>query len=121
MARETGRPCFIEGVTYRLGDHTTADDARRYRDEEEVELWRQRDPITRIRDYMKSRGLWDDSKEAALAEKVEEETSAIVKRAEGIEAPDTSDFFTSMFAEVRRTSSIGEDPSQIESPETANG
>ena len=131
MARETGRPCFLEGVTYRLGDHTTADDARRYRDEEEVELWRQRDPITRIRDYMKSRGLWDDSKEAALAEKVEEETSAIVKRAEGIEAPDTSDFFTSMFAEVpedlalqmqtRRTSSIGEDPSQIESPETANG
>ena len=80
---------------------------------------------------MKSRGIWDDSKEAALAEKVEADTAAIVKRAEGIEDPDTSDFFTSIFAEVpedlalqmqtRRTSSIGEDPSQIESPETANG
>ncbi len=118
-------------MTYRLGDHTTADDARRYRDEEEVELWRQRDPITRVREYMKGRGLWDDSKEAALAEKVEAETSAIVQRAEGIEAPDSSDFFTAMFAEMpedlqlqmrtRRTSSIGEDPSQVASPEVANG
>jgi TPP-dependent pyruvate/acetoin dehydrogenase alpha subunit len=80
---------------------------------------------------MKARGLWDDSKEAALAEKVEAETSAIVHRAENIEAPDSSDFFTSMFAELpadlqlqmrtRRTSSIGEDPSQIAAPETARG
>jgi pyruvate dehydrogenase E1 component alpha subunit len=131
FAREHGRPYFIEGETYRLGDHTTADDARRYRDEEEVELWRQRDPITRVREYMKARGLWDDSKEAALAEKVEAETAAIVHRAENIEAPDSSEFFTSMFAELpadlqlqmrtRRTSSIGEDPAQIATPETARG
>ena len=57
-------------------------------------------------------------------------TSEIVKRAEGIEEPDDSDFFTSMFAEMpadlqlqmqtRRTSSIGQDPSQIASPETAD-
>ena len=70
-AREHNRPFFIEAVTYRLGDHTTADDARRYRDDEEVELWKQRDPMIRLRDYMKARGLWDDSKEAAITERAE--------------------------------------------------
>ena len=130
LAREHGRPFFIEGVTYRLGDHTTADDARRYRDEEEVELWRQRDPIIRVRDYMKQMGIWDDSKEAALMEQVEAETAAIVKRAESIEAPDSDDFFNAMYAEIppdldlqrrtRRTSSIGQDPSQIERPQTSS-
>ena len=129
MARGQGRPFFIEGVTYRLGDHTTADDARRYRDQDEVDLWTERDPIVRIRDHMKSLKIWDDTKEAELAEKVEAETSAIVQRAEGIEAPNDDDFFTSMYAELppdlrrqmdtRRTSSIGEDPSQIENPQTA--
>ena len=130
MAREHGRPFFVEGVTYRLGDHTTADDARRYRDEEEVELWRQRDPMIRVRNYMKQLGIWNDSKEAALMEKVEAETSAIVQRAESIEDPDSDDFFNAMYAEIppdldlqrrtRRTSSIGQDPSQIERPQVSS-
>ena len=70
-ARAGGGVTLIEAVTYRLGDHTTADDARRYRDQAEVDLWKARDPITRIRNYMKERKLWNDSKEAALKEKVE--------------------------------------------------
>ena len=130
MGREHGRPFFVEGVTYRLGDHPTADDARRYRDEEEVELWRQRDPLIRVRGHMKELGIWDDSKEAALAEKVEADTAGIVERAENIDAPDSDDFFNAMYAEIppdldlqrrtRRTSSIGQDPSQIESPQATN-
>jgi pyruvate dehydrogenase E1 component alpha subunit len=91
--RETKRPCFIEGVTYRLADHTTADDARRYRDEEEVELWRQRDPILRIREYLKVRGLWDDSKEAALQERAKTEVAAVAKNALEIEPLTFESFF----------------------------
>ena len=123
-ARETNRPCFIEGVTYRLGDHTTADDARRYRDDQEVELWRQRDPLIRLRDHMKGLGIWDDSKEAELSERVNDEITAAVKRAETIEPVTFEDFFETMYAEIpedlalqqrtMRTSSIGEDPTQIE-------
>jgi pyruvate dehydrogenase E1 component alpha subunit len=128
-ARETNLPCFIEGVTYRLGDHTTADDARRYRDEDEVELWRQRDPLVRIREYMKSRNLWDDSKEATLAQQAEVDVAAAVKRAEEIDPLTITDFFETMYQELppdlelqkrtMRTSSIGEDPSQIESTEAS--
>jgi pyruvate dehydrogenase E1 component alpha subunit len=70
-ARTTGKPFFIEGVTYRLGDHTTADDARRYRDQAEVDAWKARDPITRLRNYMTKKGIWSDAKDAALREAAE--------------------------------------------------
>ncbi len=67
-ARCGGGPTLIEAVTYRLGDHTTADDASRYRSEEEVEEWERRDPILRLRRYLDGQELWDDDKEEALAE-----------------------------------------------------
>jgi pyruvate dehydrogenase E1 component alpha subunit len=122
-SRTTGLPCFVEMVTYRLGDHTTADDATRYRDKNEVDAWKARDPIIRVRTYMTARKLWDDSKEAALAERVEKDNADAVARAEGIIAPDKSDFFNAMYAEIPQdlvvqrdtmhTHSLGQDPSQL--------
>jgi pyruvate dehydrogenase E1 component alpha subunit len=123
-ARTTGRPFFIEAVTYRLGDHTTADDARRYRDQAEVDSWRKRDPIIRLRTLMTARKLWDDAREKALQERVEVEVAAAVERAETIPAPARAEFFDSMYAELpadlvlqrdtMQTHGIGQDPSQIE-------
>jgi pyruvate dehydrogenase E1 component alpha subunit len=99
-ARENKRPTFIEALTYRLGDHTTADDARRYRDAAELESWKGRDPIVRLGRYLRKKKLWDDAKEAALQERAKEEVTAIVKRAETIAAPDKADFFNHMYAEL---------------------
>ena len=124
LAREKGRPFFIEAVTYRLGDHTTADDARRYRDQAEVDAWKTRDPILRIRKFLTTRGLWDDAKEAALAERAQRDVSSAVERAESIAPPNRDDFFNNMFATIpsdlalqrdtMQTHGIGQDPSQIE-------
>ncbi len=99
-ARKENRPTFIEMVTYRLGDHTTADDARRYRDNEELESWKKKDPILRFQKYLAERDLWDESKQEAIDAKAKEEVSAAVKRAEGIASPETSDFFNAMYAEL---------------------
>jgi pyruvate dehydrogenase E1 component alpha subunit len=122
-ARSTGTPCFVEMVTYRLGDHTTADDAKRYRDQDEVDAWKARDPIIRLRNHMVARKLWDDAKEAALKERVERDNAEAVARAEGIVAPVKSDFFDAMYAEIpqdlalqrdtMQTHSLGQDPSQL--------
>jgi pyruvate dehydrogenase E1 component alpha subunit len=78
---------------------------------------------------MKSRKIWDDSKPAEREEHADEAVSAAVKRAEGIEPPNKEDFFNWMYAELpdqlvvqrdtMRTSSIGQDPSQIESPQAS--
>jgi 2-oxoisovalerate dehydrogenase E1 component alpha subunit len=73
----------IEFLTYRLHDHTTADDARRYRDEAEVkEAWA-RDPIPRLRTFLSAQGLWDDAREKAWIEtcgkRVDEEINAYLE------------------------------------------
>jgi 2-oxoisovalerate dehydrogenase E1 component alpha subunit len=53
----------IEFVTYRLSDHTTADDARRYRPDEEVKAAWQREPFLRLRKFLAAQGLWSDQEE----------------------------------------------------------
>ena len=59
-ARAGGGPSFIEALTYRLGDHTTADDARRYRPADGAGGGAARDPLVRTRKYLEAKGLWDD-------------------------------------------------------------
>ena len=83
-----------------MGDHTTADDARRYRDPEELELWKQRDPAARIRQFLTGRKLWNDSKQEAAQAKAKELVAAAVKRAEEIAAPDKADFFNAVYADM---------------------
>jgi pyruvate dehydrogenase E1 component alpha subunit len=54
-------PTLIEAMTYRMGPHTTADDAGRYRDEAEVERWRGLDPIARYRTWLLAAGHADEA------------------------------------------------------------
>ena len=59
-ARNGKGPGFIEALTYRIGAHTTSDDPSKYRDEEELEFWVQRDPIVRFEAYLRDRGESED-------------------------------------------------------------
>ena len=56
QARDGGGPMLIEAVTYRMGAHTTSDDPTRYREADEVESWKAKDPIDRVRAYLDSAG-----------------------------------------------------------------
>jgi 2-oxoisovalerate dehydrogenase E1 component alpha subunit len=58
-AREDGTPTLIEAVTYRIGPHSTADDASRYRAADEVEEWSTRDPLRRYRSWLEGSGVAD--------------------------------------------------------------
>ena len=58
----------IEFVTYRLSDHTTADDARRYRGEEEVKAAWEREPFTRLRTFLINEKVWSEAEEAKWKE-----------------------------------------------------
>ena len=59
-ARSGNGPVLVELHTYRLDAHTNADDATRYRDEDEVTGWLRRDPIARLEAYLRAQGLLDD-------------------------------------------------------------
>ena len=67
-ARSGGGGSVIEFMTYRLHDHTTADDARRYRGEQEVKDGWTREPMSRMRNYLTDAKLWDEAQEKAWAE-----------------------------------------------------
>jgi pyruvate dehydrogenase E1 component alpha subunit len=73
---------LIECVTYRMSVHTTADDPKRYRQDAEVEQWRQRDPITRFQAYLKAKGLLTEDAVRAEEESVAGDIQAAVDRAE---------------------------------------
>jgi pyruvate dehydrogenase E1 component alpha subunit len=100
FARSGGGPTLIEAVTYRLGDHTTADDASRYREAEELKKWEGRDPILRLRKYLEERSLWDDDQEAVLHEEALSWVDQQVKALEEMPPQQPEDIFTSMYHEM---------------------
>jgi pyruvate dehydrogenase E1 component alpha subunit len=101
-AREGEGPTLIECVTYRMMMHTTADDPKRYRTEEEVEGWRKRDPIIRFQSYLKDKGLLNDDTIKSLDNEVVEEIQKAVERAEKLmtEFVDPLHMFEHAYAEM---------------------
>lgn len=65
-ARSGEGPVLVEALTYRLSDHTTADDAGRYRDDAEVSARWKSEPIARLRRYMTDRSWWSKADEEGL-------------------------------------------------------
>ncbi len=122
-ARKGEGPSFIEALTYRLGDHTTADDARRYRPPEQLEAALKLDPLVRTRKYLESKGLWNEQQQSMAMEKAKAIVHDVVAVATKIEDPATDDIFDYMFEELPaelirqkqtlRTDSIGQDPTQV--------
>lgn len=99
-ARRGDGPTLIEAVTYRLGDHTTADDASRYRSADEVELWQGRDPLKRLRLLLEGRGLWDEAREGALLEESTRWVDEQVKAFEAMPPQDPAEIFRHMYADL---------------------
>lgn len=95
-ARAGDGATVIEALTYRLADHTTADDASRYRDDAEVSRHWHEEPIARLRQYLVHAGAWDKLREerllADMAAEVEAATGAYL--ATPAQAPETIFDFT---------------------------
>lgn len=77
-ARDGRGGSVIEMMTYRLSDHTTADDARRYRDQDEVDRAWNNEPLGRLRNYLTDQGHWDQVKEEQLLAECAERVQAAV-------------------------------------------
>lgn len=93
-------PTFIECETYRMSDHTTADDARRYRDPAEVEPWKARDPISRMRLFLEARKLWSDQQQQVLEAEHARRIDEAVREFESIEPAAPSEMFTHTWHEL---------------------
>ena len=93
------RPTLVEAIQYRFGAHTTADDPSVYRDDDEVERWKRKDPIPRLETYLRERGLLDDEAVDAIEADVETEVAAAIEAAERTERPAPTDMFDHAYAE----------------------
>ena len=98
-ARAGGGPTLIECYTYRMSDHTTADDASRYRAEEEIEAWKPKDPILRLKLYMEKKGLWSERYQKETEEKAASMVNEAVKEEEAIKPPLPKEMFGYTYAE----------------------
>ena len=97
-ARAGEGPTLIEAVTYRIGPHSTADDASRYRPDGDVALWRERDPIERYRRFLEARGLIDETFVKTCDEEAEAWVAEIRAALTSLAAPPGSELFDHVFA-----------------------
>lgn len=97
-ARAGEGPTLIESRTYRLGPHNTADDPTRYMDPEELRARRELDPITRVRTYLRLRGLLSGDAEARMQASLREEVDAAVREAEAHKAAHPGQLFEHVYA-----------------------
>jgi 2-oxoisovalerate dehydrogenase E1 component alpha subunit len=97
-ARAGGGPQLVEAHTYRMQAHTNADDATRYRADDEVVAWQDRDPLLRSEAYLKSRKLLTKARQAAFAEKAETIAAAMRDGLMTDVEPDPEDLFSHVYA-----------------------
>ncbi len=97
-ARKGEGGTLIECETYRMSHHTTADDATRYRSDKEVEAWKKKDPILRMKKFLTAKKIWDEKKEKNLAAETQSWINAEVKAYEEFPAPNPLNMFADNYA-----------------------
>ncbi len=114
-ARSGGGPTLVEAVTYRLSDHTTADDASRYRSPDELaEAWK-REPVLRLRAYLTELKAWDKAKEDALLKECNEQVQAAAQAYLDTPPPGPEQMFDHLYATLpaalhkQRSAAVGEE------------
>jgi pyruvate dehydrogenase E1 component alpha subunit len=102
-ARAGEGPTLIEAMTYRIGPHSTADDASRYRPESEVAAWRERDPIDRLRRHLLREGIADQAFTAGCEADAETWVAEVRAGLLSLGAPPQAEVFDFAFAEPPET------------------
>jgi 2-oxoisovalerate dehydrogenase E1 component alpha subunit len=98
-ARAGEGPTLIEAVTYRIGSHSTADDAARYREDAEVAAWRERDPIDRYRSYLLGAGTIDENFVRSCDDEAEAWVADVRAELTALGEPPATEMFDHAFAD----------------------
>ncbi len=99
-ARSGNGPVFVELITQRMGPHSTADDPTRYRPNELLEPWKQKDPLHRFRSYLEGRGLWTEADETRAWAEADARINAAIERVEPVGPPPLESIVEDVYAEV---------------------
>ena len=97
LALQTNAPVIIETMSYRLGAHSTSDDPSSYRHADEEEIWRQKDPILRMKRWLLDKGWWSDQQDHQLKTQYKKEILDALKSQEKRPSPPLSDLITDVY------------------------
>jgi pyruvate dehydrogenase E1 component alpha subunit len=109
-ARSGSGPSLIEAYTYRMGAHTTSDDPTKYRLADELEHWRLKDPIERVRAYLTRSGSGDEAFFADVESEASDYAADLRTRCLALPDPNLLDLFDHVYAE--QTSYLAEQKSK---------
>jgi len=99
-ARRGEGPSVVEALTYRLADHTTADDASRYRDADELAAAWAREPLHRVRAHLVASGAWTPKDEERLARESKEQILQAVQAYLAEAPPPVTQMFDHQYAHL---------------------
>ncbi len=99
-ARKGKGATVIEAITYRLSDHTTADDATRYRPSEELKQAWQKEPIKRLQTWLHQQGFWNENKEQELQAEVTTKVQQAVEKYLNAPAQPLAELFDYHYANI---------------------
>lgn len=93
-------PILIEAMTYRLGAHSTSDDPTRYRSNEEVKKWEEKEPVRRLRRYLEAKKLWDANQEENYLSELKKEVDHAIEVAKKTPKPPLRSLVEDVYFEV---------------------
>ncbi len=96
-ARDGGGPTLIEAYTYRMEMHTTADDPKKYRSDDEVKAWEAKCPILRFEKYLTKKGILDSAGIDGIRQEAEEEVRLGVEEFQSLCVPQPEKLFDYTF------------------------
>ena len=99
-ARRGEGATLIEAVSYRLSGHSTSDDPRVYRKDEEVAPWQKKDPIDRMKKFLRKKGWFDEKADEKMRADINEEILAAIAKAEALPPPPLESIFEDVYETV---------------------
>ena len=98
--RLNNKPFFIEAVTYRICDHTTADDSSRYMNPTELDNARQKEPLIRYKRFLTNTFSWSKTEDQDLYELCQQRVDAAVETYKNLPPQQPSEFFDYMYQQL---------------------
>jgi 2-oxoisovalerate dehydrogenase E1 component alpha subunit len=99
-ARAGDGPTLIEALTYRVQGHSSSDDPSVYRDPKEPEIWQKKDPLARLRGYLRARSLWTEAWETELSERYNQQITDALAAADLKPAPAMDTLFDDVYEQL---------------------
>lgn len=100
-ALENNKPIIVEAMQYRIGHHSTSDDSTAYRSADELEVWNTVEhPISKLKNYMKQRGWWNEEQENEYVKSVRKQVLQQINQSEKKPKPDWREMFNDVYKEL---------------------